>query len=307
MVSTIPQVGVLEEIFITRTGDIANGRHRWRGAILAGLATKECLPYQVIDEEAVDSAILIALSARKNYSRSAVAYLARPHIEAALLHKKGQVTRNLPSQKGINTLLGAKGSGQTLAEVAAMLNVSVETLKLASTTVRLFADSDKRRNTWLAAHPEEATAWQEYQDITGTESRWQTWRDSRLADMGKALSDRKNAVIIPEDYREVYEAKLFSVEPGESMGLGAINKAVGSCLATAGQPRSDLDTDTNPGLHLTLAKKLESFGKTMWAEKTWSTLELDHRLELAVKIAETLATAPEEVRNAVASKLLKKR
>lgn len=301
MQSTIPQVGVLEELLITPEREIANGRHRWRGAVLAGLATKEVLPYRVVDEEEVDQLILTTLSARKHYSRSAVAYLARPHIEAALLHAKSMAKQNLRAganpREGINTLSGLKGS--TFADIAAMLNVSEETLKLASKTVQLFRESDNRIEKWLQAHLDEMESWEDWQTTNGEGASWQRWREVRLVDMGHQLSDPKCAAVIPESFREVYEAKLFSVEPGESMGLGAINKAVGSALSTKGGGRSDLDA-TNPGLHLTLAKKLTSFSSTMFAN--WADLELDHRLNLATQIADAAAKWPDEVRASVISR-----
>jgi hypothetical protein len=304
MKSTIPQVGVLEELLITPARNISNGRHRWRGAVLAGLATKEVLPYRVVDEGEVDQIILTTLSARKHYSRSAVAYLARPHIEAALMsaneRRKTGLKAGESSRQSINRLTGLNGS--SFDDVAEMLNVSVQLLKLASKTVQLFRESDTRIEKWQKSHLDELELWEQWQETNGTDASWQRWREVRLLDMGHQLSDPKCAAVIPESFREVYEAKLFSVEPGESMGLGAINKAVGSALVTKGGGRSDLDV-TNPGLHLTLAKKLSSFSSTMFSN--WAELELDHRLSLATQIADRAAEWPDEVRGAVASKLKK--
>jgi hypothetical protein len=325
MESTIPSDGVYEELLITADREILNGRHRWKGAIGAGLATKPVLPCRVVDDDDAENIILATLSARKNYPKGGIAYLAGPHIEAAVIRAKAARSKTHFSGQSTDRLTGAQGSGRTHShgqstdrltgvegssfdEIAEKLGISVQLLKLASTTIRLFKESDERRQKWLNANLQEAEAWAAWQDAHSEEETapsWQAWRAERLTDMGHRPEDPKAAAVIPDDYREIYEPKIFNVEPGEGMGLGAINKAVGSSLATKGGGRSDLDTQS-PSAAVTLTNKLASFSKTMFGP-VWEAQDIDTRLNLAVKIAESTTSWPDEVKNAVASQLLKKR
>jgi ParB-like chromosome segregation protein Spo0J len=301
MQGTIPVSGVIEEILITTDRQIVNGRHRWKGAVMLNMATKPCLPYRVVSDDEVDDIILTTLSARKHYSRSAVAYLARPHIEAALLRaaeiRKAHLKEGA-SRKPTDQSTGANGS--SFADIAARLNVSTDLLTLAAKTYQLFKDSDARIQKWLGNDLDMQADWEGWQETNGQDASWTRWREDRLRDMGhNDPGDAKCAAIIPEDYREIYEGKLFSVEPGESMGLGAINKAVGSALATKGGARSDLDSK-NPALHVTLGNKLKGFTKGMFAK--WQDLGVDHRMELAAGIADATTDWPEEVKAAIVAK-----
>lgn len=302
MQGTIPVSGVIEEILITTDRQIVNGRHRWKGAVMLNMATKPCLPYRVVSDDEVDDIILTTLSARKHYSRSAVAYLARPHIEAALLRSKQLRTANLKEgQSRKPTDRTSEANGSSFADIAARLNVSTDLLTLAAKTYQLFKDSDARIQKWLGNDLDMQADWESWQETNGQDASWTRWREDRLRDMGhNDPGDAKCAAIIPEDYREIYEGKLFSVEPGESMGLGAINKAVGSALATKGQARSDVDHG-NPGLHITLGNKLKSFTSTMFGK--WEQLAVDHRMALATDLAASAEKWPEEVKAAVATKL----
>lgn len=303
MQGTIPAVGVLEELLITPDRHIANGRHRWKGTVMLNMATKPCLPYRVVDEAEVTNIILTTLSARKHYSRSAVAYLALPHIEAAVLaaaqaRKATQFGKTHSSRSTDQSVDREKGS--SFEELAARLNVSTDLLTLARKTAQLFRDSDARIQKWLGNDLDMQADWEGWQETNGQDASWTRWREDRLRDMGHKPEDAKCAAIIPENFREIYEGKLFSVEPGESMGLGAINKAVGSALATKGQARSDVDHG-NPGLHITLGNKLKSFTSTMFGK--WDQLAVDHRMALATDLAASAEKWPEEVKAAVATKL----
>jgi hypothetical protein len=299
---------IMVEILITPDYEIADGRHRREGCITAGFGLKACLPARVVSPDEVPDIIVTSVVERYDLSLSAKIYMLLPMIERAALEGKMVRSESLKKGSAAENRLHRFSGKMGLEKLAADLGCSTDMLTLARKTASLFKQSDERRTKWLNANLSEMEDWEIYQGAGGSDATWQNWRARRLVDMGHSLADPKTAAIIPEDLREVYEAKLFSVEPGESMALGSINKAVGSYLSTAGGGRSDLQTAAeNPALHLTLEKKLLSFGKTMWAEKTWTTLSLDHRLDLAVKIADTLAKAPDEVKNAVASQLLKKR
>ncbi len=299
---------IMVELLITPDYEIADGRHRWQGCITAGMGVKPCLPVRVVSPDEVPDIIVTSVAERYDLSISAKIYMLLPMIEKAVLEGKMKQASTL--KKGDSPVdRSSRVTGKMgLEKLASDLGCSTDMLTMARKTASLFKASDERRTKWLNANLGEMEDWELYRAAGGLDATWQTWRARRLVDMGHSVNDPKTAAIIPEDLREVYEAKLFSVEPGESMGLGSINKAVGSYLSTAGGGRSDLQaSDENPALHLTLEKKLLSFGKTMWAEKTWNSMSIDHRLDLSIKIADTLATAPEEIRNAVAAKLLKKR
>lgn len=314
---SVPTKGIISELLITPDREIADGRHRWQGAINARLATQECLPYRVIDPADVADVIVTSVAERYDLSVGAKVYMLLPMVERAVAEGIGARAAN--SSKGVlsqkcenETRLNRVSNKMGLQKLAEELGCSDDMLTLARKTAQLFKQSDERIDRWLAGNSEWLESWETWQNNPGSGSRadaeglkggpWTQWRAFTLKDLGHKPEDPATAAIIPENYREVYEARLFSVDPEESMGLGAINKAVGSALATKGNARSDLDGD-NPAMHLTLKKKLASFVTTMFGEKSWGQLAADHRLTLAGEIATSTTHWPDEVKVAVASAL----
>lgn len=298
--ASVRENGVLQDLFITNDGDVVDGRHRWKAARLEHV--KE-VPCQIVPEEQVASIVLATILERRHYTKSARAYLSLPLLEKAVsegIAKRAAIGKtNIRHQKtdSVGLLTGAttkKGSD----ELAERLGISVDMLQLARNASRLFSESDSRLADWLESRPEEAESWNNWQEEHPTAPLpWACWRSARLTDMGHSPQDPKTVKIIPENYREAYEDQLFSGE----MGLGQINKAVGSALATKGDARSDVNKG-NPALYLTLGNKLTSFTKTMFGD-SWKELTADHRLELATKVAKSVEEWPDEAQRATYQQL----
>ena len=300
--------GVREELLITPDREIANGRHRWKAMSVRPHLTQACLPYRVVAEEDVADIIMETTLERRHMSLSARAFMALDLVE----HAVQQAAANSASQGAANLTKGSRpiqsgvlGKGLSpMQQLARRLGVSDDYLTMARKTEKLFKDSDARREKWLNENPEASEAWDERD--TEKQPDWQTWRAAYLIELGvkDAPDSAAAAAVIPEDYRAIYTARLFSErDPDDDdgpMSLGAINKAVGSALSTKGGTRSDVDKK-NPALHITLGNKLTSFSKTMFGK--WSDLEAGLRIGLATKVADAAAQWPDEVKAAVAAKL----
>jgi hypothetical protein len=294
LVADIREQGVLQALFITEDDEVVDGRHRWKAARIAG----KQVPCIVVPKDQVAAIILATILARRHYTKSARAYLALPLLEKAVAESVAKKASNLRKgakspENRLNRLSEKKGSD----ELAEKLGISLDMLQLARNTERLFSQSDNLIEKWLFDHPAEKTRWEEWQEQHPAQALpWASWRGQRLVDMGEKPEDPKTTAIIPENFREAYEDLLFTGE----MGLGQINKAVGSALATKGGNRSDVDKN-NPALHITLTRKLTTFTTTMFG--AWKELSADHRLQLSRDIADSAEKWPEEAQRATYLKL----
>lgn len=294
LAASIRKHGILADLLITDGDEIIDGRNRWRQAPTVGVTEAWC---RVVDDAEAAHLVLTMIMERRHYSKSARAYLALPLLEKAVAEavarrmatlKQGD---NLPKTDSIG-FRGQKGS----EELAQQLGLSLDLLQLARHTAKLFADSDKLIERWLHANTHERELWETFNG-TGA-ATWTQFRASRLADMGEDPADPSTAAIFPENYREVFEGHLFS----GTMGLGQINKALGSILATKGKTRSDLAAeDAGAGLHLTLQRKLTSFNRTMW--KHWSDLPVAGRSEVIRDFQAGLKDWPHDVQVAAFARL----
>lgn len=295
LVESVREHGVLQDIFITEGDEVVDGRHRWKAACLAGKSEITC---QVVPEDQISSIILATILDRRHYTKSARAYLSLPLLEKAvsegIQRRAEQLRVGSKSPKSDSVTFRGKPGSEELAD---RLGISVDMMKLARNTERLFAESDARVKAWLEANPDLQISWLEFQDAHPTAHlSWASWRTVTLKEDGHNPLDPKSVNIIPEDYREAYEDLLFTGE----MGLGQINKAVGSALVTKGEGRSDLSKG-NPALHITLGNKLKSFTTTMFG--TWKELPFESRIELCGKVAESATEWPDEVQRATFAKL----
>ncbi len=298
--ASVRENGVLQDLFITADGDVVDGRHRWKAAVLEHVPEVPCV---IVPEDQVASIVLATILERRHYTKSARAYLSLPLLEKAVsegIQRRAAIGKtNIKHQKTDSVgLLSGPASKRGSDDLAERLGISTDMLQLARNTARLFADSDARRQKWLEANPDEAESFQAWVDDRPTTALpWACWRTERLKDMGENAADPKTVRLIPEDYREAYEDLLFSGE----MGLGQINKAVGSALATKGDVRTDLNKQ-NPALFLTLGNKLKSFTATMFGD-SWKDLSADHRLDLATKVAQSVELWPDEAQRATYQQL----
>jgi hypothetical protein len=276
---------------------IIDGRHRFKGALPVDRMTH--LPCIInADSEGREATIVVMKRAQRcHWTKGALAYALLPEFEIAVQEAVARRAANL--KKGgdapENRLIGFReGKGSGAEEIAGRYGISVDLLQLARKTASLFEQSDKAIEKWLFANPHERELWDAFgRDL---DSPWTKWRTERLVDMGESPKDPATAAIIPENYREIYEEQLFAGE----MGLGQINKALGSILATKGGKRSDLDADS-PALHIALCNKVESFNRTMW--KNWSQIPVAGRAEVIADLSEGLKDWPKEAKTAVFNKL----
>jgi hypothetical protein len=273
---------------INAENEVLDGRHR----LLASLPVKRIthLPCWVNgDAEGREATnVILKRALRCHWTKSALAYALLPEFEIAVAEAVAARAANLkqggdsPKRYSI-PLREPKGSD----DIATKYGVSVEMLKLARHTAKLFGDSDKLIEKWLSGNSHEALKWHEA--ARDLDQPWTRWRETRLLDMGHNLKDPATAAVIPENYREIFEAQLFAGE----MGLGQINKALGSILATKGKIRSDLDTG-DTALHLALCNKVTSFNKTMWAN--WAEIPVPGRTAVIQQLTGCLTDWPQEVR-----------
>lgn len=284
---------ILTPLFITPEDEVLDGRHRLKAARACKLKAVPCLVIEDEDDQA--RIILDSICARRHYTKSARAYLALPLIEDAVAEGIARRASSLKvgdkSPKTNSVGLRDKNGSD---ELALKLGINPEYIRLAKNTAEAFKRSDAALEKWLLAHPPEARRWEAWKLEAG--ESWQGWRGARLTDMGENPDDPSTVALIPESYREIYEALLFEGD----MGLGAINKAVGGALATKGQPRPDLD-GADSQLFRTLKSKVASFTKTMWAR--WADVPPPARAEVCVKLAESVRSWPEDVRRVVLSNL----
>ena len=281
---------------INEAEEVIDGRHRLFAALTVKRITH--VPCVVRAADGMEATHVIKKRAQRcHWTKSALAYALLPEFEMAVAEAVARRSATLKRGTELpitdhSALRGQKGSD----EIAVKYGVSVDMLQLARHTAKLFTDSDKIIAKWLFANESERNLWGNFgRDL---ESPWTKWRTERLVDMGENPRDPTTATLIPEDYREIYEEQLFAGE----MGLGQINKALGSILATKGKTRGDLkDDDAQSGLHLTLCNKLVSFNKTMW--RSWSELPVAGRAEVVNELTAGLAAWPQEAKLATYARL----
>jgi hypothetical protein len=307
--AALREEGIHEDLLITPSGEIANGRHRWKSFNVPAHRSQACLPCRVVAEGVVPQIILDTTIQRRHLSKSARAFIALDLIGEAVRLAEEQRKKKLKtgthlSREPINRVTGKEGS--PLQQLATLLDISTDMLTLARNTERLFTKSDELLTKWREMNPEPTEQWENRDP-----ERWADWADFRvryLLDVGFQGNPQSGeaAAVIPEDYREIYTARLFSDADADDaegpMSLGAINKALGGIFATKGKQRPDTNPDT-PGLRYGLLNKLNSFSKTMFAEPVWDGLTAEDRLSLAGEIGSRAATWPLEVRIQIAAAL----
>lgn len=294
---------------VNADNEVEDGRHR----LLAALRIEaiHSLPCEVTD--GADPAALVCekLLQRRHYSKSARAYSLR-HMAAAAAKAGKEASARLGGHAKHGSAMPIQSAWQeTLESLALKSGLSRDILEQA---VKLERDYMVRADAllidWLAINPEEAAAWQTFQDGNPlVEMPWQCWRATRLAALG-VTDDSKSVNVIPRAWREIEEDKIFNGiqdpdgEPDDrrSYSLGSSLKALGSIFATAGAPRPDLNPE-NPDLATTLANKVRSFGKTMFAQ--WEKVAQADRLGVIKTLAESVTTWPEDARRGLLVSLVK--
>lgn len=145
VISSICEMGVLQPLKVCK-GRVVDGRLRLRGAIAAGLAE---VPTVEIDEQDVASVILHLLLARRHYTKSALAYLAVPILEAALTETR---KRAVQAAK-----IGASASSSkctpctfanTVEEIAERMGISQRYLLEAKAVRKKFSSYPQLREQW---------------------------------------------------------------------------------------------------------------------------------------------------------------
>lgn len=302
-----------DPIEITPDKDILDGRHRWRAAKRTERMTLVPCVFTDADPEHV---VLTKLSQRRHYSKSARAYALRHHAAKVAQASREAAARGLKVGSRHPTQLGhGKKGSETLEELAAKSGLSEELLRQAIKLERDYMTrADKLIEDWLDTqfHADDRADWFEYQQTHLDRAMpWSCWRAEKLrVQFGLRDTDPKAVNVIPKNYREIEEDKIFNgvadldADPGgddrKSYSLGASLKAMGSIFATAGKPRPDLDP-SQPAICITLQNKLRTFTKTMWAQ--WESLSVVERQEVCKSLQENLTEWPVEARRSLFAKL----
>ncbi|WP_395737445.1 hypothetical protein [Prosthecobacter sp.] len=305
----LPEKLVHDPLQINADKEVEDGRHR----LLAALRIDEIktLPCEIVESHDPEALVCEKLLQRRHYSKSARAYALR-HM-AAKAAKEGRESRasmgGFAKHKSALPIESAKQG--TLESLAAKSGLSRDILEQAvKLETSYMVKADKLIADWLSLNPEDAEAWQTFQDTHPTiEMPWSAFRAQALAAAGLP-NDAASIHTIPKHWREIEEDKIFNgiTDPdGEeddrrSYSLGSALKAMGSYFATAGEKRNDLNPE-NPALYLTLKAKVGSFSSTMW--KQWSNIDPAGRMEVIKEISAKVVEWPEDVRRAMSVALMK--
>lgn len=300
---------IRDPIEITPAHEILDGRHRWKAARrTVGMKEVPC----VVTDADPESVVLAKLAQRRHYSKSARAYALRNHAASvARLSREAAAKSLIPGNKagisrGVIQSLDEKKGSETLTELAAKSGLSVDVLKQAIKLERDYMTrADKLVADWLELNEPQAAEWEQWQAHHPSQAMpWSCFRSSALSKLGVRDSDPKAVNLIPKNYREIEEDKIFNgvADPDsdsderKSYSLGAALKALGSIFATAGKPRPDLDPGT-PDLTIVLGNKVKTFTKTMWAQ--WSDIGQAERLIVCKQLAASIQEWPEDARAAL--------
>jgi hypothetical protein len=152
IVASICDLGRILEPLKVCKGRVVDGRIRLRGAIAAGL---EAVPVDEVPEEDVTSIILHSLTARRHFTKSALAYIGFPIMEAALAESRRRRLENLKSaQNGVSAsatsnVRSAYVQGNTADELAAQIGIGRELFFFAKSIHKKFSQSPKAiRDQW---------------------------------------------------------------------------------------------------------------------------------------------------------------
>lgn len=305
-----PDKLIHDPLQVNPANEIEDGRHRF----LAALRIDEIhfLPCEITSGSDAEGLVCEKLLQRRHYSKSARAYslryMAAKAAQAGKDARGGHLKQGAKSPKADS--IGLRETG-TLESLSQKSNLSPDLLQQAVKLERDYmARADQLLTDWLAINPEEAELWQQWQDANPfVEMPWSAWRATRLAALALP-DDAKSVNVIPRAWREIEEDKIFNGiqevdgedDDRRSYSLGSALKALGSIFATAGQARSDLDTQ-NPDLPTTLLNKVKSFGRTMFAQ--WATVNAADRMTVIKGLAENVTAWPDDARRGLLVALTK--
>lgn len=157
VIASICDLGRVTDPLKISKGRIVDGRIRLRGAVAAGL---EAVPVVEIAESEVGSIILHSLLARRHLTKSGLAYMGYPLLEAALAESRKRRLENLksaPPIPGASSVVSASESrsstqwtiGNTAEELAASLGISRSFFFMAREIHKKFASSPRTiRQEW---------------------------------------------------------------------------------------------------------------------------------------------------------------
>lgn len=128
--------GIDAPLLITAANEVADGRHRLRGALRYELREVPC---RVITEDEVANIIIQTLLRRRHFTSGQRAYLIAPHLESAFVYAR----QRMMAGKGIPSAAAAKGQ-ETPEMWAEKIGVSVRLLRNAYKVWKLFEDDTKR-------------------------------------------------------------------------------------------------------------------------------------------------------------------
>lgn len=141
LVESIRRNGVLQALLVTSDGKIADGRHRWRGAKIAGLDEAPC---SIVSSDRAREIALETLTARRHLTtKGQLAYGAYPLF--ADRHEMICAQRQEGLQEG--AYFSGK-SGPSATELASELGVSRDLFFQAARLHALFEENEELRAEW---------------------------------------------------------------------------------------------------------------------------------------------------------------
>lgn len=132
--------GIIPPIYVTKDGQIADGRHRFWFA--QDMQLDDVSVIEVTEDE-VPMVVLNGLSGRNHQTKGQRAYFAIPYLQAALDAAKSRRLQILKS--GGKSKLPAL---ETMEDLAAQIGVGEETMRQASKIHAAFLDDPKLRKEW---------------------------------------------------------------------------------------------------------------------------------------------------------------
>ena len=302
-----PEEIIRDALEITPDNGIGDGRHRFLAALpLKAFKTLPCIVDARLSDTAFAQELLITkLQQRRHYGQGARAYAMR-HLaaDAAKVGTENRAKMGGHARHGSAspTQYAKQSESLSLTAIAAKSLLSVPLLQQAmKLEAHYMVRADKLIQDWTALNADEAENYLAWEDMhPGVGMPWTNWRAQRLAELG-VTNDAASIHTIPHHWREVYEDMIYNGVEGADgerhpYGLGAALKALGSCFATAGQPRSDKAPEAT-FFHQTLINKVKSFSTTMWAQ--WSTVAPDARMEVIKSLTLRITGGTDEQGKAV--------
>lgn len=142
LVEDIRSHGILEPLKITSDEKLADGRHRWRAAIAAGL---ELVPCVVVPDDDLAQVVLSLVIQRRHYTKGQRAYACYPLLVSA--HE--EITKD--RERRLKAGGKASTAPRSIEGLASTIGVGVDLLRQAARLHEIFGENEELRDQFEAA------------------------------------------------------------------------------------------------------------------------------------------------------------